>query len=841
MVEQPQPFWAIPSDQVLHQLRATPRGLTSDDARRRLAQYGANHLAPRRRTSTLVLLIAQFKSPIILLLFFAAVLSFALGERTDAAIILVILIASGLLSFWQERGAADAVQRLLATIQTKATVLRDGVAADIPLEDVVPGDCVALNAGDLIPGDCQILESNDLFVDESTLTGETFPVEKRAGVLAPDTPLNRRTNALFLGTHVISGMATALVTRTGRGTEFGQVSERLAVRAPETEFEQGIRRFGNLLLEITLMLVLAIFAINVYFQRPVVDSFLFALALAVGLTPQLLPAIISIVLAQGAKRMAREHVVVKQLASIENFGSMNVLCSDKTGTLTEGSVRLQAAQDVAGHDSAAVLRLAYLNAAYETGLTNPIDAAIRAHCSFDLQQVQKLDEIPYDFLRKRLSILVADGGQRVLITKGALANVLDVCTLAALPDGTLAPIAPQRAHVETLFAGLSAQGFRVLGIAARAIDAPHISRADEQAMTFRGFLVFFDPAKPGIAETIAELRQLGITLKIITGDNRAVAAAVGQQVGIDTAGPNILTGTELRQLSNEALRTRVGDVAIFAEIEPNQKERIIIALRQAGNVVGYLGDGINDASALHAADVGISVDSAVDVAKEAAQIVLLKHDLAVLAQGVREGRKTFANTLKYVFVTTSANFGNMFSMAGISLFLPFLPLLPKQILLTNFLTDFPAMAIATDSVDRELIEQPRRWNIGFIRNFMLIFGLISSLFDYLTFGTLLFVYRAGVDEFRSGWFVESVMTELLIMLVIRTRKAFFRSRPGRYLALATLIIAAATLLLPYSPFAALLNLVPLPPSLLALIGGITILYILASELAKRLFYRHIAV
>ncbi|KPV50788.1 magnesium transporter, partial [Kouleothrix aurantiaca] len=441
MVEQPQPFWAIPSDQVLHQLRATPRGLTSDDARRRLAQYGANHLAPRRRTNTLVLLIAQFKSPIILLLFFAAVLSFALGERTDAAIILVILIASGLLSFWQERGAADAVQRLLATIQTKATVLRDGVAADIPLEDVVPGDCVALNAGDLIPGDCQILDSNDLFVDESTLTGETFPVEKRAGVLAPDTPLNRRTNALFLGTHVISGMATALVTRTGRGTEFGQVSERLAVRAPETEFEQGIRRFGNLLLEITLMLVLAIFAINVYFQRPVVDSFLFALALAVGLTPQLLPAIISIVLAQGAKRMAREHVVVKQLASIENFGSMNVLCSDKTGTLTEGSVRLQAAQDVAGHDSAAVLRLAYLNAAYETGLTNPIDAAIRAHCSFDLQQVQKLDEIPYDFLRKRLSILVVDGGQRVLITKGALANVLDVCTLAALPDGTLAPIA----------------------------------------------------------------------------------------------------------------------------------------------------------------------------------------------------------------------------------------------------------------------------------------------------------------------------------------------------------------------------------------------------------------
>lgn len=838
MIQHPLPFWATPTDQELHQLDATARGLTNEAARERLARYGANRLTPRRQANALVLLLSQFKSPIILLLLFAAGLSFALGEQADAIIILLILIASGLLGFWQERGAADAVRRLLATIQTKATVLRDGAALDVPLEEIVPGDCAVLNAGDVIPGDCQILESNDLFVDESTLTGETYPVEKAPGVLAPDTPLNRRSNALFLGTHVVSGTATALVVRTGKGTEFGQVSGRLALRPPETEFERGIRRFGNLLLEITLMLVLAIFAINVYFARPVVDSFLFALALAVGLTPQLLPAIISIVLAQGAKRMAREQVIVKQLEAIENFGSMNVLCSDKTGTLTEGVVRLHAAQDAAGQDSEAVLRAAYLNAVYETGFTNPIDAAIRAARTFDLGRVCKLDEIPYDFLRKRLSILVEDDGRRVLITKGALANVLEVCASAALPDGAVAPLASQREQIERHFAELSAQGFRVLGLASRTIDAAHISRADEQALVFLGFLVFFDPPKPGIAETLDQLRRLGIQLKIITGDNRAVAAALSRQAGI--ADPMILTGPELRHTSNEALRKLVNDVTIFAEVEPNQKERIILALKQAGNVVGYLGDGINDASALHAADVGISVDSAVDVAKETAQIVLLKHDLAVLAQGVREGRTTFANTLKYVFVTTSANFGNMFSMAGVSLFLPFLPLLPKQILLTNFLTDIPAMTIAADSVDRELVERPRRWNIGFIRNFMLTFGLVSSVFDYLTFGMLLYVYHASVDQFRTGWFVESVLTELLIMLVIRTQKPFFQSRPGRYLALATLVVAAITLLLPYSPFGALLSLTALPPALLALICGITLLYILASELAKRLFYKHVA-
>jgi Mg2+-importing ATPase len=635
MNQQSLPFWGIPTDQSLQQLGATPHGLTSVEAQRRLARYGANRLTPQQRSTALPLLLAQFKSPIMVLLFFAAGLSFFLGERIDALIILLILVVSGLLSYWQERGAAYAVRRLLAVIETKATVLRDGAATDIPVEAVVPGDCVLLNAGDMIPGDCRILESHALYVDEAALTGETYPVEKAAGVLPPETPLKERIRALFLGTHVVSGTATALVVRTGKDTEFGHVSARLQLRPPETEFERGIRRFGNLLLEVTLMLVLAIFAINVYLNRPVLESFLFALALAVGLTPQLLLAIISIVLAQGAQRMAEAQVIVKQLTAIENFGSMNVLCADKTGTLTEGVVRLQAAQDVSGQDSEKVLRYAYLNAAFEIGFTSPIDQAIRSFRTFDLAGCQKLGEIPYDFLRKRLSVLVAEGGAHVLITKGALANVLAVCTSAETPAGAVVDLATRRDQIDRQFADLSDQGLRVLGVAYRGSDAARISQADEAGLTFLGFLVFFDPPKPGIAETLHELQQLGISLKIITGDNRAVASAISRQVGI--AEPDLLSGPELHQMSDAALRMRVREIEIFAEVEPNQKERIILALKKSGNMVGYLGDGINDASALHAADVGISVASAVDVAKEAAQIVLLKQDLGVLVRGCVKG------------------------------------------------------------------------------------------------------------------------------------------------------------------------------------------------------------
>ncbi len=868
-------LWDLDALQLLSRLETSSAGLTADAANARLAGSVATRLR-RKRRSDVAILLAQFNNPIILLLAVSAVLSYLLDDATNAWIILAILLASGLLGFWQERSAANAVARLLAMIETKTTVLRDGVPVEIPLPDVVGGDVVLLRAGTLIPGDCRLLESNSLFVDEATLTGESFPVEKSVGVLPSETPLSRRANVLFLGTHVISGTATAVVVRTGRSTEFGQVSSRLEQRPPETGFERGLRNFGNLLIKVTLVLVIVVFAVNVYFKRPVVESLLFALALAVGMTPQLLPAITSIVLASGAKAMAEAQVIVKQLLAIENFGSMDVLCSDKTGTLTEGIVQLHSAENLAGEQSEKVLRLAYLNAAFETGFKNPIDEAVRSFREFDLSGVRKLDENPYDFVRKRLSLLVDDQGTALIITKGALANVVEVCDFAESPAGDIVPIASQRESITRRFTELSEQGFRVLGLASRAMtgtqvddcvglisrnalasgsdgqatfepdasafrlmvseqSVARINNSDEREMTFLGFLVFFDPPKAGIAETLRQLEQLGIGLKIITGDNRAVARTVGRQVGIRE--PRILTGSELRRLSDDALRTQARNVDLFAEVEPNQKERIILALQKSGHIVGYLGDGINDASALHAADVGISVASAVDVAREAAQVVLLNKDLGVLVQGVREGRKTFANTLKYVFFSVSANFGYMFSIAIASLLLPFLPLLPVQILMVNLLADFPAMALATDSVDPEVIDRPRRWDVRALTRFMLMFGLSSSTFDFLTFGCLLLGYKATIAEFRTGWWIVSVMTGVVIMLAVRTQRPFFRSQPGRWLLIAASSVAVVAVLLPFSPFAAALEFVPPSLSLFAIIAGIAVLYGITMELLKRIYFR----
>ena len=755
----------------------------------------------------------------------------------NASIILVIILASSLLGFWQERGATNAVERLLAVVQTKATVLRDGNRKDIPVEGVVPGDIALLSAGDLIPGDCLVLESKDLFVNEASLTGETFPAEKTVGILPLNTSLSQRTNSLFMGTNVVSGNAQAIVVGTGSETEFGRISDQLKLRPPETEFEHGVRRFGYLLMEVTLVLVVATFAINVYFARPVLDSLLFSLALAVGLTPQLLPAIISINLARGAKNMAAEKVIVKRLASIENFGSMNVLCSDKTGTLTEGEIRIQSVVGFDGKESQKALLYVYLNSFYQTGFTNPIDEAIRAK-GLDITGYAKLDEVPYDFIRKRLSILVAKDNASLMVTKGAMQDVLDVCTSVETSEGAVAEITGERGEIQRRFEDLSGQGLRVLGIAYKNVGTGKIiTKDDEVRMTFVGFLALFDPAKPKIAETIGELKHLGISLKVITGDNQLVARSISQQVGFPS--PRVLTGPELHEMSDEALLMQVNGVDVFAEVEPNQKERIILALKKAGNVVGYLGDGINDASALHAADVGLSVDTAVDVAKESADIVLLEKDLGVLVDGVKEGRKTFANTLKYVFMATSANFGNMFSMAGASLFLSFLPLLPGQILLTNLMTDFPETTIGTDNVDAAMVEGPRRWNVSSIRDFMIVFGVTSSVFDYMTFGVLLLVLRSSTDLFRTGWFVESVISASLIVLVIRTRGPFFKSAPGKYLLMTTLVIVGAAVILPFTPLGSLFGFTPPPISFLLAMAAIVALYILFAEVVKRVVYKRI--
>jgi Mg2+-importing ATPase len=838
MVNNHQSFWNTSASELLNRLQTTAAGLTTDDARKRLISYGENRLKPKKRSDAFTLLIAQFKSPIILILLFATGLSLFLHNMVDASIILTIVVISGLLGFWQEHSASNAVEKLLAIVQIKAAVLRDGNQQEIPVEEIVPGDIVILNAGDIVPGDCLLLESKDVFVDEAMLTGETFPVEKVVSVLPADTILAQRTNTVWMGTHIVSGNAKALVTLTGKNTEFGKVSERLKLKAPETEFEHGIRRFGYFLGEVTLVLVVIIFAINVYLHRPVLESFLFSLALAVGLTPQLLPAIISINLAHGAKKMAQKKVIVKRLASIENFGSMNVICSDKTGTLTEGIAQLESAINVSGVASEKVLLFAYINAFYETGFTNPIDEAILNYRNIDVSEYRKQDEIPYDFLRKRLSITVTHGGALLLVTKGALTNILDVCSSVETTEGNLADIATMRDQIQKHFVAFSNQGFRTLGIAYRNMPSGSlINKTDETDMTFLGFLTLFDPPKANITDTIASLKKLGVSLKIITGDNHLVAANLSKKMGLSDA--NIINGTELRQMSNGALLRRVGVVDVFAEIEPNQKERIILAMRNAGNVVGYMGDGINDASALHAADVGISVDTAADVAKDAADIVLLEKDLGVLVEGVCEGRMTFANTLKYVFMATSANFGNMFSMAGVSLFIPFLPLLPKQILLTNLMTDFPEMTIATDRVDDEMVDHPRRWDIKAIRKFMITFGLVSSVFDYLTFGLLLLILHANEGQFRTGWFLESVISASIIVLVIRSRKPFFRSRPGIYLLLTTLSIAVLTIILPFTPLGNVFGFSPLSLSTYILLLLIIVVYIVAAEITKTIFYKKV--
>ena len=806
-------------------------GLTRTEARRRLTEFGENRIRSERRADVFTLFVAQFKSPIILILVGAAIVSLFLQDRTDAALILAIVLASGVLGFWQEYSATDAVAKLRALVETKARVLRDGEEAIVPLADVVPGDVALLSAGAIIPGDGRLLEARELFVNEAALTGETFPAEK--SVISES---DHARGEVYLGTHVVSGVGKAEIIATGKTTRFGKIAESLRLRRPETEFERGVRRFGYLLAEITLLLVLAIFGFNVFVHKPVLDSFMFALALAVGLTPQLLPAIITINLSHGARRMAQEKVIVKRLAAIENFGSMNVLCSDKTGTITEGQISIRAAVDARGDHSEKTLLYAWLNAANETGFINPIDAALRANPPLDGNGWEKLDELPYDFARKRLSILCQKTHARILVTKGALPQILSICSEVEWSDGTRDGIDVARKQIEEQWRKFSSGGCRVLAVAYRscAADCSRIDHETETEMILLGLIALSDPPKGGIESTLRELRDLGIQLKIVTGDNVLIATYLAQEVGLNAE--QVLSGRDIQKMSNAALMRQASEVNVFAEIEPGQKERLVLALKKAGHVVGYIGDGINDVSALHASDVSLSVEGAVDVAREAADFVLLEHDLEVLVDGVREGRRTFANTLKYVFIATSANFGNMFSMAGASLLLPFLPLLPKQILLINLLTDLPEMTIASDDVDPELVERPRRWDIHFIRRFMIVFGLVSSVFDYLTFGVLRWL-NATVQQFRSGWFIESIVSAALIVLVVRTRRPFFRSQPSKLLALATLSVVIVTLLIPHLPFAAVLGFGIMPPHFYPILVMIILAYVIVAEAAKRLFYR----
>ncbi|WP_160011179.1 magnesium-translocating P-type ATPase [Rhizobium sp. 18055] len=835
------PYWSRPVADLNIELQATTGGLSSDEARARLSRDGRNSLTSEGGATPLRLFARQFYSPLVLILIFAAIVSAVVGEGEEALIIGVIVLASCMLSFTQEYSASKAMDTLKKRISAKATILRDGAETNIPTEEIVPGDILRLSAGSLIAADGVILEARDFNVSEAVLTGETFPMVKSPGETALDAGLSHRSNVVFTGTSVRSGTASVLVVKTGNRTEFAGIAAAIQRKTPETEFAAGIRRFGYLMTQIMLVIVVLVFVANLLLERPLIDSLLFSLALAVGLTPELLPAIISVTLARGARTLAGNGVIVRRLEAIENLGSMDILCTDKTGTLTEGVIHLDGYFDTDGAASADVMLLARLNAMLQTGLKNPLDEAIAAASagSGDIAGYAKVDEIPYDFVRKSLSVVVCKDAEQddLMICKGAVQNVTAACTSVLTKTGT-APLDDERRNaLEERFKAWSAEGYRVLALAIRHIPRkPSYGRSDEADLSFAGFLLFLDPPKPGVAETLKAMAARGIGIKVITGDNRYVAQHLAAAVGLKAHG--MITGEELSHMTKEALFGLAPKTDLFVEIDPNQKERIIAALRQRGHTVGYLGDGINDAPALHTADIGISVESAVDVAREAADMILLQRDLGVLLTGIDDSRKTFANTMKYISITTSASFGNMISMAFASLFLPFLPLLAKQILLNNFLSDLPSLAIASDNVDIDQTKSPRHWDIGYIRRFMLSFGLVSTLFDFITFGFLLGVVQASAETFQTAWFVESLITELAIVFVIRTRKAFWLSRPSSLLAwlsLATLLLAVAT---PYLPFAGWFGFVPLPPFVMAGILVITLLYLLASEATKQWFFKH---
>jgi len=828
------PYWAQSATEVAAGLGSSPAGLSAEAAAAMRVALGPNRLPAGMAHTRLRVLAAQLRNPLLLLLVFAATASVASGEWVDAAIVLTIVVATVGIGYSREASAHDAAAKLQAQVHTRTRVLRGDHADTIPVEDVVPGDVVVLSAGALVPGDGLVIEATDFFVGEAALTGESFPVEKRPGTVPAASAIRDRTNCVFLGTNVRSGSAHCLIVRTGRATEFGAVARRLSEHPPETDFDRGIRRFGYWLTMAMLVLVVVVFAAHVFQGRPPVETLLFSVALAVGLSPELLPAILSLNLARGAQMLARRGVVVRHLNAIENLGSMDVLCTDKTGTLTEGVVQLDGAFGADGTASAAVLELAALNAALETGVSNPLDEAILAAHPSDGSGARKVGEIPFDFVRKRVSIAVESHTGRRLITKGALTPTLDACT--TIGDASRPLDDPARAAVLARYEAWAREGTRVLAVATRGLDAGEpVDRGAERDLTLEGFLTFLDRPKEGVERTIASLAALGVAIKVISGDSALVVQHVARLVGLGASAP--VTGAALRAMSDDALGHAVTHNRLFAEIDPNQKERIILALKRRGHSVGFLGDGVNDAPAMHAADTSISVETAVDVAREAADFVLLEHSLDVIRAGIEEGRRTFANTMKYILTTTSANLGNMLSMAVASLFLPFLPLLAGQILLNNFLSDIPAIGLADDRVDPELVAQPERWDIGAIGRFMVEFGALSSAFDALTFLLLLWAFHATPELFRTAWFVESLLTELVIALVVRTRRPFYRSRPGRVLLVATVALIAVAFAIPYVPGAELLGFVPLPATLALAIAGVTTAYVIATELAKRWFFR----
>jgi len=820
---------------IFSQLKSSPNGLSSSDAEQRSAQERAGAKSESRFQREAKLFIRQFTSPLVLLLFVAVILSGILGETSDMLIIFFILLATGLLSFFQELNAGRAVEKLQQLIHPIATVLRDGKPVDIKTSDVVTGDILLFNLGDIIPADCRIIESNQLSVNESSLTGESYPVEKKPGEADESSPTSSKDNCLWKGTDIVSGTAKAIAINLGKDTLLGQMQKSLQHQT-ETVFEKGIKRFGYFLLWITLTLAAIMLGINLSFKRPLFDSVLFSLAIAVGMAPELLPAIMTLSMTAGAKAMLKKKVIVKKLSSIFNFGEVNILCTDKTGTITEGKVRVNRIVDGDGSDDPGLSVYALLNAKLQSGFTNPIDDAIK-QLDADTSGNDKIDELTYDFTRKRLSVLVQKQEKRLLITKGAFTNILAVCDRYQTANGAASINDEKKQALENKFKEYSQDGFRVLALCKRELNASFIKKEDEASMIFSGFILLEDPLKQNVRESIDKLEQLNIDIKIITGDNKYIAAFTARRLNMDDS--KIITGEMLANISPVDLPSRAVETHIFAEIEPNQKETIIKALQKADKAVAYMGDGINDVAAIHAADTGISVEDAVEVAKESADFVLIEKDLNVLADGICEGRKSFANSMKYILITTGATFGNMFSLAGASLILPFLPMLPKQILLTNLITDFPFLAVASDNVDKETIQRPGKWNLKMIRSFMIVFGIHSSLFDFLTFFIMYFYFKLSEPAFQTSWFIESVMTEILILYIIRTRRSFIKSIPGKTLIIIGAGSVIITILLTLPPVAPLLGFGIAHSKQVIAILVILALYVITADLLKIVFFRRL--
>jgi len=840
--------WALPStdeiltlpvEELLLRLKSSLDGLSSEDVKRRLEVFGYNELVRRKKKAAVLDFLSHFKSPLIIILLVAGLISSFFGEVANTAIIFVIVTLSVALDFYQESKAERAAEMLKQRVAITATVLRDGVKREVRLAEIVPGDIIYLSAGDIVPADARVINAKDLFVNQSALTGESFPVEKITLPLKSfDPSITEWSNYLFMGTSVVSGTATAVVVKTGSLTEYGKIAKRLVERETETEFQRGIRSFGYMIMQVTFLLVIFVFFINALYMRSVLDSLLFAVALAVGLTPELLPMIISVNLSGGALSMAKKGVIVKRLAAIQNFGSMDVLCTDKTGTLTENRIKLVLHVDLNGNESDKVFIYSYINSYYQTGLKNPLDEATLKFREVDVKDYRKIDEVPFDFVRKRLSIVVEYQNQRFMITKGAPEEIAKICSFYEVEE-IIADITDEvRRKIEQKYVELSFEGYRVLAVAYKRLreDRPIYTVSDENEMVFLGFIAFLDPPKETAREALQLLKNASVELKILTGDNELVTRKVCEYLGFDIKG--VVTGSEIAQMHDDALARVVEEANVFCRVTPAQKDRVITVLKNNGHVVGFLGDGINDAPSLKTADVGISVDNAVDVAKESADIILLHNDLRVLHDGVLEGRKTFGNTMKYIMMGVSSNFGSMFSVAGASLFLPFLPMLPIQILLNNLLYDFSQSTIPTDEVDQEYIEKPKRWDIHFIRRFMVFLGPVSSLFDFLTFFVMLFIFNASEPLFQTAWFIESLTSQTLVIFAIRTKKSpFWKSKPSKLLLLSSVAIITFALVLPYTPLGEIFRFVKPPATFYIALAAILGAYVTLAEIVKSWFYR----